>query len=273
MNNLIISGYTSLYELSAAFNFAYTASSQFRDVIKSGFLQDSRLLSNNIKLRLKKINTELIIYNESEFLNDKKDIIIKKLNDLHNDLQNEEKKLNNEIEQAQSTLTNKFKPLYIVSALFSFFMLFLAGEEVYSNLFPKQELIFSLIGLSIVIFYIIVDTFWKPNKNLSIIYTSTITIIILLSSILLDLSFLKENNFIEIINNKMLVNVSIIFSIFPFIFAYTRLFTNALWISVKYRFIFYKINRKANNINKKLNEFKNAHNFFNDAEMTTNRRN
>lgn len=260
MNNLI-SGYTSLYELSAAFNFTYTASSQFRDVIKSGFLQDSRLLSNNIKLRLKKINTELIIYNESDFLNDKKSVIMDKLNTLRNNLYNEEKKLNEEIEQAQSTLTNKFKPLYIVSALFSFFMLFLAGGESYNNVFPKSELLLSLIGITVVIFFIVIDTFWKPNKNLSIIYISTITIVILLFSIFINVDFFNENNLI--IDNKTLVNISIIFTIFPFIFAYTRLFLNALWLSIKYRFIFYKINRNANNINKKLNEFRNAYNYFN----------
>ncbi len=266
-NNLLLGGYSSFFELSAAFNFAYTASSQFRDTIKNGFLSDSRNLIQRIKNNISDLTAKLTVISKSGQIDLKhKKSINTMLKKTLSKLVINEAELQSAIDEAQANLTVKIKPLYIISALFSFFVLYLIGQESYHNLFPYSELYVALIGISLLMTYIIIATI-KSSKEVLLIYISFASIIIFIVSIFLESYFsifLQELPKQIQFSYKNIVNYSMAISIFPFMFAYTRLFFNALSISIKYQYKLYRINKMINDINSHLDTKKVTDDFFNN---------
>ena len=62
----IISAYASFFELSVALNFAYAASSQFRETMKSGFLYNIRKMDSWYSSKQKDVMGKLTLMSDED---------------------------------------------------------------------------------------------------------------------------------------------------------------------------------------------------------------
>ena len=125
--------FNSLFELAVAFNFAYVASETIRELFSRGFLSGARNLSQKFDIKINEVNARLTTINDSLFSQDKKVVLILKLKKLYSDLKMIDSKLDQRIEDGQKIVTNKLKSIYILSAFYSLFILFLSGIESFNN--------------------------------------------------------------------------------------------------------------------------------------------
>lgn len=272
--NALISAYSSFFELTVAFNLAYATSEQFRDVIKSGFLKDSRHLSARIKevAETNKAKIQVTIQSDTFINNLDKEAIEKKFKNISNKINNSQNDLENAIEKTQSIASNQLKPFYIVSALFGLFVLFLAGQETVHSFFPQKELTIAFFGsvcISLCLLFTIVISKAKISIFLivfvefclfllSIYITNILNILKYLNTSIYDMIILGN----EIFTNKSLVNFSLFLCIAPFFVSYTILFLKSFIDYIIFSYRLENINKEINTIYKNIENFKTSNDFL-----------
>lgn len=213
--NPIISSYASIFELSVAMNFAYTASRPFRKAMKDGFLHNIRAMENWYDEKRVEVSSMITLLTDVD--EDSKINIKQELDESLLDLKKEDEKLHNKIIETQSKIVDEIKPIYIYTALFSLIMLFLGGQEAAHNRFPKEGIQILLIStFSFYMFTSITKRFFNSiiSAYEAVIFAGMITILVL---------FVKYDHISQFICNKYLLDIALVVAFLPFMISAIRL--------------------------------------------------
>ncbi len=139
--------FTPFFQLSAGLNLTYTASKQFRDVIKKGFLEEARDITNQAKNKIDEIEIKYTVSNDTSLKPEVNEGIKLSVQQKVESFEESLLRMNETIDNAQGAVSNRLQPIYIIASIFSIYVLLLAGMESYTNNFPSSELFYSLIGI------------------------------------------------------------------------------------------------------------------------------
>lgn len=260
----IIGSYASIFELSVAMNFAYTASRPFRKAMKDGFLYNIRAMENwydEKRIEVSGMITLLTDVDEDSKANIKKD-----LNESLLDLKKEDETLRNIIIETQAKIADEIKPIYIYTAFFSLIMLFLGGQEAVHNRFPKEGM--QILLISTIAFYIF--SLLSSRITSGVLYlakrfvpkflhlvkhyladttlTSYNAVIFAAGTLLIILSF-KYDHLSKFICDKYFLDIALVAAFLPFIISAVRLSLLNVRISLS-------ADKNYTKIRKKLRELK-----------------
>lgn len=254
----IIGSYASIFELSVALNFAYAASAPFRETMKAGFLKSIEQMDLWYSKQVTKTIDKIRLMSDEDINSEAKLSLKKKFENMLVQLREEDEQLTKETDEAQSDIVNQTKPLYIYTALFSLFILFLGGQEVAHNTFPID-------GFNSIIY---MSLFLIPTIAISSMIGSPMpvpaAVMLLLFSLLIGLFW--PIAYIIPISNKHLLDIALLFSFLPFTLSVFRLTWLAFKLELKHRRGYYKAYKelaKAESAAKNLRESKN---FFKQQE-------
>ncbi len=245
----IISLFTSFFELSVALNFAYAASKQLRDTIKSGFLHNLQKLQKEYESASERLSNRLIILNEDPNIEKISEGVNQQSSKMLKDLTDEVELIKEKIDDAQLKVTNQIKPIYIFVAILGILILYLGGVESYFGNFPKMELtnILFVSTMYLIILYILSFT----KKEVSSLFTSFFGVLIIIISFLFPYEIISTNNF----DNFDIVNYSLVLSFFPLLFTIMRLFIMQTALSLKYQWKWYFHMKKLSKLEKELKSY------------------
>ncbi len=231
----ILSSYTSFFELSVAFNFAYVSSQGLRDTIKSGFLHKIRHLRQESEDLINSVESKLEIIEEEVISQSKKESFLKEVANLKDQIEDIHKSLDEEIESVQSIIASESKTLYIVTGIYGIFILYFAGK----NTFPFIEIIILTLLLFIAYFF-----------SLRIKESLYIVTFFIIGTFLFTIFFPPENELntvaqyigfdgLQIFQDKnsseyFLLYVTLLLSFFPFLWVYLRLIFKDITIMLSY---------------------------------------
>lgn len=150
--------------MSVALNLAYAASDQLRQTIKNGFLSDARSLRTKYNTTIQSIGADIITLIDEDILPNHKEKIETKLESLKDKFQKESDNLNEAINDSQDLTAKQLLPYYIITSLFSILMLFLGGQEDIHGVVPLNELITSILYMTISLFFFLYLLFGKKNS-------------------------------------------------------------------------------------------------------------
>ena len=264
----LISAYSSFFELTVAFNFAYAASQNFRDIVKGGFLSDARKLSDRIESKGKDLDALVVVLQDSGDINEKhRNAIDGKIRDNNYKIKKYSIEIQHLIDRAQEKVSDQLKSFYIVIGIYGLFVLFLSGQEQIHNFFPSRELWSSTILVSLLLIILILLTFFT-SIVIPIIYLSFYMMLSIAFSIS-PYSGLTTffYDFSTICSNKYLVNFTILLCIMPFAFAYIRYMFNASRIYVPYWVKFLKIEISILEIEKNLKNYQSSNKYLKELSL------
>lgn len=253
--------FNSLFELAVAFNFAYVASETIRELFSRGFLSGARNLSSKFDIKLKEVRAKLTTINDSLFPPEKKQILISRLEKLFSDLKGIDSNLDQRIDSGQKIVTNKLKSIYILSAFYSLFVLFLSGMESFNTCTMINELIAINIYTIIMFICLILMSFTKRVVSVSFIIVLSLFIMSSCTIFTFDLfSFM-----IDYISQKNIIYGSVVIAFSPFVLITIRIFLTSLfyeiiaWFYYLYAILYIKFK-----INKDLKKLNDVDDIFND---------
>lgn len=237
----IIGSYASIFELSVAMNFAYTASRPFRKAMKDGFLHNIKAMESWYDEKRIEVSGMIMLLTDVD--EEAKAKIKQDLDESLLSLKQEDEKLHNIIIETQSKIADEIKPIYIYTALFSLIMLFLGGQEAVHNRFPKEGI--QILLISTLFFYIgssISKRFFNSIVSAyeAVIFAGMITVLVL---------FVKYDHLSKFICNKYLLDIALVVAFLPFMISAIRLSLLNIKISLS-------ANKNYNKIRKKLLELK-----------------
>lgn len=260
-----ISAYASFFELTVAFNFAYAASQSFRDIVKGGFLSDVRNLKSTIDSEAQDLSAMIGVLQQDGDIDETHGKAVSAKMSKHNeDVNRYSNEISNLIENAQEKVSDQLKAFYIVIGIYGLFVLFLSGQEQIHKMFPLKELLSETIFTALILVFLMFLTFFT-SVVIPIIYLS----IIMLVSILFSISPYSQSivdifSYMFICNNKYLIDIVIIFSIMPSVFAYFRYVFNALKILIPYKFKLWKIQISILMIKNSIKQFQSSKKYLNN---------
>lgn len=261
----MINFFNSLFELAVALNFAYVASESIREIFSRGFLSGARNLSLKFDHKIVEIKAKLATTNDSFFPQDKKNVMMEKLEYILEKLKIVDNNLDKKIESAQKIVTNKLKGIYILTAFYSIFMLLLSGiEQQFTNqtsihIFINE--LFTINFVTIFIFIIIlVISFTK--KQLSISYLIIVSLFIMSFSLLYPIPFDK---LFTNLNNYYNIGIysSVILAFSPFILITIRIALTSIYYEILANFTYLVSNLQIYLIKRDLKKLDDAQDIFN----------
>jgi|GEM_PF-2533462 len=236
----LIDPYTSFFEVSIALNVTYAASEHFRNIFSNALQNSSKTMSESFEKSIEETFDKINIMSDDDVDKQQKDKLGNKLLDILTSFDDQSTKLNNEICDANDRIADQIKPIYLFVAIINLFVLFLAGQESIHQHFPGNELVLLSITSIITILFIWALTY--TSKKPSVVLVSSFAIMVILSSFF-ELIPLYDILELEKDNNKYIVDLMLLTAFSPFMIAFTRLFFQNLWLSIKYKFVsvFYKL--------------------------------
>lgn len=229
----VLSAFNSVLEVAVAFNFAYAASSQVRDTVKSGFLEHLRSLHANFEFKIRNIKAEIGTSSDDGALPKSGDISSEDRNHIIERLDNNVGKmvlvsdeLLSDIDSEQHKLTGKYKSIYVFIALMALFWLILGGQEGYHGVFPRNEIIISLGFTSC---FLVIQ--WASGYAIPVISSTVIAVLSIVTSLFLA-SYATDK--VLVISDKMLVNMVLLLSFLPFILSSLAMFLISYKLQIKY---------------------------------------
>lgn len=239
--NPIISSYASIFELSVAMNFAYTASRPFRKAMKDGFLQNIKNIEKWYDDKIIEVSGMLMLMNDID--EESKANIKKELDESLLELKKEDEKLHHKIIETQSKIADEIKPIYIYTAFFSLIVLFLGGQEAAHSRFPKEGM--QILLISTFFFYVFSSISKRLFKTI-ISGLDAVAFVILVISLIL---FVKYDRLSEYVCDKYLLDVALIIAFLPFVFSAGRL----AWLNLQ---LFWSVDKNYRKLKKKLSDLK-----------------
>lgn len=258
MDNHILGAYASIFELSVALNFAYASSKQFQDTIKSGFLQNIQYMETKYRYYQEKLDNDLNMIDETLVNEEEKSKLKKKYKTTLENIHNEGKILGDKLIDTQDIISSRVKSTYVFVAIFSLFILFIAGQEVKHDYFPVEtmSLIVALSVFSLICFYILSFTkFALGSVGVSFI----LFMAILISLYLPDFSPWKMDFFKE----EASINLALIISFSPFIISITRLFVATAWLEIQHRNKYSSVVKEIAQLNYSITNMSESRSFIN----------
>lgn len=251
----LISSYASIFELSVALNLTYGASEQLRGLVKSGFLYDARGMLLKYQETANRISAKIGILIDEDIVLDKKEKINLKLESIFKDFKDDEKSLKKELDDTQELSSKQLIPYYVLTAIFSIFILFLGGQESIHEFFPIKDIL--LINTFMTILFLSFIFIMFSKIELPVLYSAGVTIFIFLLIVSFsDNIFQLLNLSSEVSHNKYYVNLSLFYAFLPFVFATFSLSLSSLKLSFKYRLRYFKSNRTLTEVKKHLEAIK-----------------
>jgi len=260
----LIGAYASIFELSVALNFAYAASKQFRETMKTGFLLNINNMDTKYKYYQEKLDNDLNMIDETLISVEKKTDLKSKYKKTLDDIRNEGSKLEEKLNEAQDTISRKIKPIYIFVAMISLFVLFLGGQEVKHELFPLETMntIVLLSSVSIVIVYLLSFT----KYELAIVDISFILIISIALSIFAPSLFPQLLVIInmEILKKEYITNIALIIAFSPFFISLLTLSFATLKLEINHRKKYSLVMKEVAKLNSNIEVISESKNFINN---------
>jgi len=227
----LISPYASFFELSVALNFAYAASEQFRESLKSGFLENIRNMDDWYDKKQQDILGGLVLMSNDDIDTQARENIKEKFLKLLEDLKTKDNNLSGALEKSQGTIAKQIKPLYIYVGIFSLIILFFGGQEAIHKDFPidamNTMLFFSTIFIAAL--YLLSFTLFSVTVPLAI----TLISIALISSLFLPVPYLLP------LCDKYLIDCALLIAFLPFGLSMFRLIILTIRLELNHRLNYY----------------------------------
>lgn len=254
----LIGPYASFFELSVALNFAYAASQNLRNAVTSGFQTDAKKLEQSFENKVSDIDARLEVMHDEDVSSDQKQKVRLSLTKMLEKVKGYDAAIEKDIKTIHDRVVDQIKSIYIFTAIFSLYILFLAGQESIHQLFPGKEI--SIVILGTMIFTPIAFFLSYTNKTIPILLSALLALILIFCSLfhIIDLYLLLAGS----ISNKSLVNIALAISFLPFALASIRLFMISTWISIKYYGYYLSMIIKMFMIELNINKLKQSKDFF-----------
>lgn len=238
----ILFPFVSLFTVAVALNFAYAASVGLRNALMNGFINSIQRMADPLEI-LRKDNESLML--SADELSTKDSILIHEtLSDLAEKIRTKFALSEKELTTIKDGISNKVKPIYVVSAIFSLFILLLAGQESYHQLLPRDALIPITIISSAVILLIFILSFTKYHIS----NTSKVGSWIVISNIFLIFYHPLSADLFTWIKDKHILNGAIFLAYSSFAVVMLRLLILQGCLKLKYKFTYYRIKLKLGSI-------------------------
>lgn len=234
--------FVTIFTVAVALNFAYAASAGLRNALMNGFITSIQRMAAPLEI-LRKDNGSLIL--SADELSEKDNTLIQNtLSELANQISSKFALSEKELTVTKEGIANKVKPIYVVSAIYSLFILFLTGQEGYHQLLPRDALIPITITSNLLILIIFILSFTKH----SITNTSKVGGWLIIVNLFFTFYPIIPDDLFTWIKNKYLLDSAILLAYSSFAFVTLRLLILQYCLKAKYYFIFTRIKLKLKSI-------------------------
>lgn len=234
--------FVTIFTVAVALNFAYAASPGLRNALMNGFVNSIQRMAAPLD-NLRKDNESLILSSD-EISNERSELIQNILSELANQISSKFALSEKELTVIKEGIANKVKPIYVVSAIYSLFILFLTGQEGYYQLLPKD----ALFPITLVSYIAVVIIFILSFTKHSITNTSKVGNWLIIINLFFILYPIVPDNSLTWIKNKYLLDSAILLAYGSFALVTLRLLILEFCLKLKYKFIYYRIKLKLKSI-------------------------
>lgn len=233
--------FVTIFTVAVALNFTYAASAGFRNALMNGFIHSIQKMVTPLENMRK--DTEALVLSSDE-LNDSHKILIQETlswssEQIITKFSLDEK----ELTVIKENIANKVKSIYVASAIYSLFILFLTGQEGYHQLVPRDALIPITITSYLLILIIFILSFTKRSIN----NPSKVGVSLIVVNLFFTFYPILPDDSFTCIKNKYLLDGAILLAYSSFAFVTLRLLILQYYLKAKYYFTytFIELNLKS----------------------------
>jgi len=150
----VLLAYAPLFSTAVALNFAYTASTTFRTTIGAGFNETVEHLKTHLTKIHEDAQFRCTVSTVDVFREEYSDQIKTKFDQIKTEILSMSESLSEDIKHAEDGFIDLVKPLYMVAAIFTIFVLFLIGQESFHQLLPITEMSTMIVTSVLVMFLV-----------------------------------------------------------------------------------------------------------------------
>lgn len=204
-------------------------------------------------MQIKNLGAEITFLIDTDLRPEQQAVLKEKLEQQQETLKNDETTLKQKLDSSQKLSATQLRPYYVLTAIFSLFVLFLGGQEQTHQCFPIHELF--TVNLYMILTSLVFITLLLFSKyEISVLNAVIMLLIWIVITIFMSQFF--YNTFMPFnIKEKYYVDMALILSYLPFFIASIVLFIPSIILSAQYRWKFYRSKKALKKMKSTLEDF------------------